>query len=95
MELLLKVGNANGILRVCQSEGNDDGRWLGFSYTTLNVARTWSLIQQKVLGHALLGSSLTKATIVVCQGEAGWDDYLLLHHFNPNEPLDSMLVCSR
>jgi hypothetical protein len=35
-------------------------------------------------------SVLPKASIVVCEGEAGWDDYLLLHHFDEDEELDSV-----
>jgi hypothetical protein len=33
---------------------------------------------------------LAAAAIVCCQGAQGWDDYLLLHHFDPTEPLDRL-----
>jgi hypothetical protein len=33
---------------------------------------------------------LAQAAIVVCEGELGWDDYLLLHHFNSDEELDEL-----
>lgn len=28
--------------------------------------------------------------IVVCEGSLGWDDYLLLHHFDPQQALDQL-----
>ena len=31
---------------------------------------------------------LKKIAIIVCEGDFGWDDYLLLHHFDPEEKLD-------
>ena len=31
-----------------------------------------------------------KGSIIVAQGDRGWDDYLLLHHFDRNEKLDSL-----
>jgi hypothetical protein len=32
--------------------------------------------------------SLKIKMIVVCEGERGWDDYLLLHHFDKRQKLD-------
>jgi hypothetical protein len=90
VDLLLGVGREGHVLRVRQSGGDDEGRWLGFSYTTGDVGRTWSLLRAKALGDADVGASLARAAIVVCQGDAGWDDYLLLHHFDPDEPLDRL-----
>jgi hypothetical protein len=34
--------------------------------------------------------ALANIAIVVCQGERGWDDYLLLHHFDSSVPLDQL-----
>ncbi len=33
---------------------------------------------------------MARATIITCQGKRGWDDYLLLHHFDLSEPLDEI-----
>ena len=36
----------------------------------------------------LPGGELRDAMIITMTGEEGWDDYLLLHHFDRAEPLD-------
>jgi hypothetical protein len=33
---------------------------------------------------------LGAAAILVCQGEHGWDEYLLLRHFDPCQALDAL-----
>jgi hypothetical protein len=34
------------------------------------------------------GSALRNAAIIMCEGTRGWDDYRLLHHYDPAQPLD-------
>jgi hypothetical protein len=69
-------------------EGEDDGRYLNFNYKTPDVGRLWSLIRREVLNSPALGPAIRQAAIITCQGDAGWDDYLLLHHLDDDEPLD-------
>ena len=45
-------------------------------------------VAQKLLSE---NTTLAETVITVCQGQHGWDDYLLLHHFDENEPVDSLL----
>ena len=33
---------------------------------------------------------ISRGAIITCQGKRGWDDYLLLHHFDPAEELDTL-----
>jgi hypothetical protein len=35
---------------------------------------------------------LCACTIAVIQGKRGWDDYQLLHHYDPKEPIDKLLM---
>jgi hypothetical protein len=35
---------------------------------------------------------MSKATIVVCEGDDGWEDYLLLHHLDPEDHSMSFVV---
>lgn len=69
------------------TEGLDDGRYLNFDIKTADLPELWRLVRAQV--HLIPG--LAQAAIVVCEGEFGWDDYLLLHHFDPDEDLDEML----
>lgn len=37
-------------------------------------------------------SKLLKGMIIVCEGEDGWNDYLLLHHFDKTQEIDALRV---
>ena len=58
--------------------------YVNVDFRTEDILSLWGSVQ-KVLKST---NGMAKAAIVVCEGENGWDDYLLLHHFNPDETLD-------
>jgi len=58
---------------------------LDLTFSTDNPVDLWEWLEA-FLKHMELG----KATIVVCQGDHGWDDYLLLHHFDRTLKLDKL-----
>lgn len=66
--------------------GKDGGRYVNINMPAADPRSIWSAI------HRLLQEDepLAGAVIVVCQGEHGWDDYLLLHHFDAMEALDEL-----
>src|SRR5688572_18089981 len=70
-------------------EGNDQGRYINFNYQSPDHAALWHALSGILHGTNELASLLRASTILACEGSHGWDDYLLLHHFNPSEPLDS------
>lgn len=71
-------------------KGNDDGVYINMNFFTEDAPSLWSELRQKVLGHSDLGAWIKKVSIVVCEGDYGWDDYLLLHHFDENEKVDEL-----
>src|SRR3972149_1831983 len=60
-------------------EGNDQGPYVGIDFASDNVQGLWF----RLLDRLLANSALTECSIVCCEGDNGWDDYLLLHHFDP------------
>jgi hypothetical protein len=68
------------------TEGEDDGRYLNVNFKAADLSELWALIREELQSFP----GLAGAAIVVCEGEFGWDDYLLLHHFNPEEQLDQL-----
>jgi hypothetical protein len=88
---LTSTGSGTGLVQHVEvTKGNDDGHYTNVSYATHDLPRLWTLLRREVLEDARIGPILQKAAIVVCQGDNGWDDYLLLHHFDDNEPFDSL-----
>ena len=68
--------------------GENQGPWSNFRFGTTHPLQLWEMIQTKMSEDGPFGQHLREASIVVCTGENGWDDYLLLSHFDPDEKLD-------
>ena len=85
----LKAAADGAVLAFCgQNAGQDAGPYINLSFIAADPVAGWS--RMRVLYDASeIGRRLALSTIVVCEGEQGWDDYLLLHHFDPAEKLDS------
>jgi len=71
---------------VTMCEGHDNGRYVNVTYEVDDVAQLWKLVSDELQTNA----ALAHASIVVCEGIDGWDDYLLLHHYDSTEPLDDL-----
>jgi len=70
------------------SSGDDDGPYINFTFLAKNLPKLWARVKSEVLANSEIGAGLTEASIVVCEGDHGWDDYLLLHHFDRRLKLD-------
>jgi len=69
--------------------------YVNFIFESPTVAKTWRMVDARVLSHRALGRGLRAASIVVCQGSRGWDNYRLLHHFDARKPLDALAGVKR
>lgn len=70
--------------------GYNGANYININCETNNVRALWSLIKNEFYNDGHIGSMLEDATIVMCESDNGQDDYLLLHHFDKNELLDSI-----
>jgi hypothetical protein len=61
-----------------------------FYFNSLAVGRTWRMLHSRALGHRKWGSRLRRSAIVTCEGSRGWDNYLLLQHFDKRQLLDKL-----
>jgi hypothetical protein len=57
--------------------------YLNFLFESESPERTWQTIERVAFGHRRMGRRLRESTIVTVQGSRGWDNYRLLHHFDP------------
>ena len=69
--------------------GDEEGPYINLSFAAADRAAGWSRLRGR-FDDSEIGQAVASATIVVCEGERGWDDYLLLHHFDPDEKLDQI-----
>jgi hypothetical protein len=61
--------------------GEDDGRYENFVFNAASPENAMTKVRV-VLDSPEVGRAARSSCIVTCEGEQGWDDYLLLHHFD-------------
>jgi len=77
-----------GIRGIEITEGEDDGPYLNIVFAAENPIDAWHKVKAALLESAKFDASLKASCMCMCTGENGWDDYLLLYHFDPKVPLD-------
>jgi hypothetical protein len=82
--VILKLQNKGYVVEVY--EGEENGKYINLNIKTDNLKNTWDNIKDIILKNQTIHNS----SIVVCEGNQGWDDYLLLHHFDKNENIDEL-----
>jgi hypothetical protein len=48
------------------------------------------LLQQRLYRSSEFGGALAESSMAMCEGQRGWEDYLLLHHYDPAVQLDRL-----
>jgi hypothetical protein len=82
---LAQVGQELGA-QVHVTEGFDQGQYVNVNFEIEDAPALWAALRVEL--HGVPG--LIGAAIVCCEGMRGWDDYLLLHHFDKAAPLDQL-----
>ena len=70
--------------------GHDEVDYFNFTLGTHDLKSLWTTIQNEVYGDPTLGELVARSSIATCEGPHGWDDYLLLHHYNPKQRRDQL-----
>ena len=70
--------------------GEDDGPYVNYDFRTADLSRLWEILQGQVFWDQAIGPSLASSSIVTCEGNRGWDDYRLLHHYDRTLVLDTL-----
>ena len=50
----------------------------------------WHLVNERLYLVSAFSPLIRAASIVTCQGRFGWDDHLLLHHYDADQPCDKL-----
>ncbi len=65
-------------------------RYRDLAFDAPDLKALWTVLKPVLYDGPNHGDLVADASIAVCQGDAGWDDYLLLHHFDRDQPLDQL-----
>jgi hypothetical protein len=88
--LMLRIALANPRVRYFSLRlGGKRDPYINYLFTAPSLGALWQSLRKRALQSSRLGPALRRSTIVTMQGPHGWDDYLLLHHFDPMQPLDT------
>lgn len=60
------------------------------NFFTEQPTEFWQYLQANIIQHPDCAAWLKQVAVVVCEGEHGWNDALLLAHFDSNEALDTL-----
>lgn len=70
---------------------NEGGKcYLSFHFFTEMPVKLWNDLRQFIYDDPDYGPIISACSIAVCDTETEADEYLLLHHFDPTEPRDSL-----
>lgn len=89
-ELTRLSKNLSFVSALCRDHDESKQEYINYNFTTSKPKALWGCILNRVFRNKRYGGLIKKASIVVCTGDYGWDDYLLLHSFNKEETLDSL-----
>jgi hypothetical protein len=93
VSLISRIASKSHFVRAfAYQKGSDRGPYINFQFNVLamNLFQTWSSVRAGSFGHRALGPQLRRSCIVTCEGTHGWDNYLLLYHFNSKLKLDTL-----
>jgi hypothetical protein len=69
--------------------GEQNGPYFNFTFGTPDALQLWRVIEARVYGDEKLGPHMRKASMVMCSSPSGWNDYLIVFHFDPAVRCDS------
>ena len=79
--------NSESMISLTVESDHDNGYFTNYKLYCENLSQDWKNVRQ-ILQNDF--SEEMNSMIVVCEGEDGFDDYLLLHHFDKGEKLDEI-----
>ena len=85
-EIAAQLGSTTLFTRHGEEQGLDNGPYINLYFDTPSLPEAWSIIWTQFYEDARIGTFLRASSIATCEGNNGWDDYFLLHHFDPTEP---------
>lgn len=77
------------VYRFAVVEGTDAHVYTNLMFATDDLKELWRLLHERLYQSAEFGLPLRASSMAMCEGQHGWDDYLLLYHFDPKVPRDA------
>jgi hypothetical protein len=82
------AAGTNGVKELQVVRGHGLKSYLNVNFLSDKPLTVWPEIWSALYVRSSFATELRGASIAVATGESGWNDYLLLHHFDPKVELD-------
>lgn len=69
--------------------GVDNVAYFNYTFGTQHARQLWESIQSHIFHNREFEPHMKCASMAMCSSEEGWDDYVLLFHFDPSVELDA------
>jgi hypothetical protein len=80
------VARLQAVAPATVTRGEDDGPYINVGFRSTDIGAVWAAVREQFRADP----PLAQCSMAFCEGAWGWDDYRLLHHFDPAEPLDEV-----
>ena len=88
--LMTRIAGTPLVERSHFENGHDAVDYFNFTFGTRDLNALWDTLQKQLYGDPTFGELVARSSIATCEGAQGWDDYLLLHHFDPKQRRDHL-----
>jgi hypothetical protein len=78
----------SGALGVRFGEGEDEANYRNIVFGSYAPQELWPYIKAALYQSAVHGKVLQASSMALRTGEDGWNDYVVLYHFDPNVPVE-------
>lgn len=71
------------VTRFAYTDGTDGHYYINLMFESDRLEALWRQLHEQLYRSETYGAALRGCSMAMCEGEHGWDDYLLLCHFDP------------
>ena len=71
-------------------EGVAVARYVNLMFDTAQPSELWELLKSIFYEDSMVGPDMAHASLTLCEGDRGWDDCIVLHHFDPEVEIDQI-----
>jgi len=90
IEALKKIVAATPAAQSSLIEINRGPDYANVYLATAEPAALWQAIEHEFQLKTPKANPAAEGIVVLCEGEDGWNDYLMLYHFDPSQTLDRL-----
>jgi hypothetical protein len=88
--LMTRIAGTTLVERSHFEDGHDGVQYFNFTLGTRDLKALWDTLREQLYGDVTFGKPVARSSIATCEGPHGWDDYLLLHHYDPDVRRDNL-----